>query len=101
VALILCIDDDWFCRDVLRQVICRLRETSKTVPVLAISGAATSDSTAGLQTARPVGANGIAIKLGPLDQILDTINRMFGSLADWSAWSYCWSAKDSNLRRAD
>jgi hypothetical protein len=37
---------------------------------LAVSGAATFDHDAGLQTAKKVGANGILSKLDPLDQIL-------------------------------
>jgi two-component system chemotaxis sensor kinase CheA len=63
------------------QVICKLREMSKTIPILAVSGAATSDSTAGLQRARQVGVNAIVSKLGPLDQILETIDRIFASPA--------------------
>jgi DNA-binding NarL/FixJ family response regulator len=64
------------------QVICRLRKVSKIVPILAVSGVAASDSIAELQTAKQAGANGLVSKLGPLDQILDTINRMFASHAD-------------------
>ena len=63
------------------QVICKLREMSKTIPILAVSGAATSDSTAGLQRARQVGVNAIISKLGPLDQVLETIDRIFASPA--------------------
>ena len=61
------------------QVICKLREMSKTIPILAVSGAATSDSSAGLQKARQVGVNAIVGKLGPLDQILQTIDQIFDS----------------------
>ena len=64
------------------QVICKLREMSKTIPILAVSGAATSDSTAGLQRARQVGVNAIISKLGPLDQVLETIDRIFASPAE-------------------
>jgi CheY-like chemotaxis protein len=63
------------------QVISKLREMSETIPILAISGAATSDSAAGLQRARQVGVNAIVSKLGPLDQVLDTIERLFASPA--------------------
>ena len=64
------------------QVICKLREMSKTIPILAVSGATTSDSTAGLQRARQVGVNAIVSKLGPLDQVLETIDRIFASPAE-------------------
>ena len=64
------------------QVIRKLREMSKTIPILAVSGAATSDSTAGLQRARQVGVNAIVSKLGPLDQVLETIDRIFASPAE-------------------
>jgi CheY-like chemotaxis protein len=41
------------------QVICKLREMSNIIPILAVSGAATSDSTACLHRARQVGVNAI------------------------------------------
>ena len=61
------------------EVIRKIRETSKSVRILALSGAVTVDSAAALRSARQVGANGVLSKLGPLDQILAAIDRILDS----------------------
>jgi len=58
------------------EVIRKLRETSKDVCILAVSGFATLRSAEDLQAASAVGANAILSKLSPLDGILGTIDRI-------------------------
>jgi CheY-like chemotaxis protein len=58
------------------EVIRMLRETSKDVRILAVSGVATFDSAEGRRSADPVGANAIFSKLSPLDGILVVIDQI-------------------------
>jgi len=58
------------------EVIRKLRQTSKDVRILAVSGFATLRNAEDLQAAKAVGANAILSKLSPLEGILATIDRI-------------------------
>lgn len=61
------------------EVIRRLREMSPIARILALSGAATSDVGTSLESAKQVGANGILSKLGPIDDILATVDEILAT----------------------